>query len=700
MSRNLFITTTDGEGGKKVITLGIMELLIRYTGKVAYYRPIVGVRKNKSLHDHFNLIKDYFKIDLTDEQMCGYTFDEAEKLVSSGRYDEFIGGIVSKYKALEETHDFILMEGSDFAQETSSFEMDINVRVASAIGCPVLLVTQAKNREMYNVLQSIRVANETFRAEHVNIMGTIVNRVNEERVENYSKILHEQPDLKNQYLAVLPERKILSTPSLGEIVKSLDATVLCGEEQLNRQVNHFTIGTMNLENFLWGLAPGTLIITTGDRFDIILGANIIHQSKNLPDVAGILLTVEKEMDNIMLDLIRGLKNPLPILVVPKTIYETTNHMDEIHVDILPENTHKITTALSLFDSRIDGEALVQRISEAKTDKMTPKMFEYTLIQKAKSRKMHIVLPEGEDDRILRAAEALNSRGVVRLTILGLDDKVQTRIQELGLNLDGVQIIDPRENRYFEGYAQILYEQRKHKGIGLEDARTSLKDVNYFGTMMVYTGDADGMVSGAAHSTAETIRPGFQIIKTKTGVPIVSSVFLMCLEDRVLVYGDCAVNPDPNSEELAHIAIQSAETGMRFNIEPRVAMLSYSTGSSGSGSDVEKVREATRIAQELRPDLLIDGPIQYDAAVSKKVASQKMPDSRVAGQATVFIFPDLNTGNNTYKAVQRETGAIAIGPILQGLKKPVNDLSRGCTVPDIINTVTITAIQSQHQEETK
>jgi len=305
-----------------------------------------------------------------------------------------------------------------------------------------------------------------------------------------------------------------------------------------------------------------------------------------------------------------------------------------------------------------------------------------------------VLPEGDDDRILRAAEQLLRRGVADLTVLGDDTAVRSRAASLGLGLGGLRTVDPSTSEWREDFAQTYYELRKHKGVGLPLARDSMVDVSYFGTMMVYKGLADGMVSGAAHTTAHTIRPAFELIRTAPGVKVVSSVFFMLLADRVLVYGDCAVVPNPDAEQLADIAVSSAGTAATFGIEPRIAMLSYSTGESGSGTDVDKVREATRIARERRPDLLIEGPIQYDAAIDPEVARTKLPDSPVAGRATVFVFPDLNTGNNTYKAVQRSANAVAVGPVLQGLRKPVNDLSRGATVADIIDTVAITAIQAQ------
>ncbi len=329
------------------------------------------------------------------------------------------------------------------------------------------------------------------------------------------------------------------------------------------------------------------------------------------------------------------------------------------------------------------------------------MFEYELLQRARANKQHIVLPEGEEERILAAAETLLHREVVDITLLGNEELIRNKTAQLGLRMDAANIIEPLQSGRFDEYVQTYYDLRKHKGITKENAYDIMSDANYFATMMIYKGHADAMVSGAVHSTAATIRPALQIIKTKPGFSIVSSVFLMCLEDRVLVYGDCAVNPDPDASQLAEIALSSAQTAKTFGIDPVVAMLSYSTGESGKGADVDKVREATRIAKEKAresfPGLKIEGPIQYDAAVDASVAKTKLPESDVAGKATTFIFPDLNTGNNTYKAVQRSAGAVAIGPVLQGLKHPVNDLSRGCTISDIVNTVAITAIQAQSEK---
>jgi phosphate acetyltransferase len=477
----------------------------------------------------------------------------------------------------------------------------------------------------------------------------------------------------------------------------MDARVLYGGEHLDRLAYHYLIIAMRIRNYLGHLKNNALLITPGDRSDVILSALQAHQSQNYPSIAGLLLTGGLTPPASVDLLLSGLSDIIPILSVQTDTYQTAMNIGNVRSYITADNQSKIKLSLRLFERHVDIIALEKQLSALPDQGITPKMFIYNLIQQAKSDKKHIVLPEGNDERILRAAASLLRNNVVELTLLGDPEEVKKGIYKLGLHreLAGVPIINPADSPKATEYAKMLIELRKHKGMNMDMALDQLTDVSYYGTMMVYMGDADGMVSGAAHTTQHTIRPALQFVKTKPGFSVVSSVFFMALPDRVLVYGDCAVNPNPTAEQLAEIAISSADTAVAFGIkEPRIAMLSYSSGESGKGEDVVRVRTATQIAKERRPDLILEGPMQYDAAVSADVAAAKMPGSKVAGKATVFIFPDLNTGNNTYKAVQRETGAIAIGPVLQGLNKPVNDLSRGCTVEDVINTVAITAIQAQ------
>jgi phosphate acetyltransferase len=393
-------------------------------------------------------------------------------------------------------------------------------------------------------------------------------------------------------------------------------------------------------------------------------------------------------------LIEGIGATMPIVATTLGTHATTSALNSVRGRLTRDSPRKIATAQSLFEEYVDGPALLDRLEVARTDAVTPLMFEHQIVDRAVSDRRHVVLPEGEEERILRAADILLRRGVADLTLLGDPRAITAKAASLGVDLAEARLLSPDDEGLVDRFAKEYHERRKHRGIDLEDARALVSDVSYFGTMMVELGLADGMVSGAVHTTAHTIRPAFEIVKTLPGVSVVSSVFFMCLENQVLVYGDCAVNPDPTAEQLADIAISSAATAAAFGIEPRVAMLSYSTGTSGAGTDVQKVSAATALVKERAPDLLVEGPIQYDAAIDAAVARTKLPDSAVAGRATVFVFPDLNTGNNTYKAVQRSAGAVAVGPVLQGLRKPVNDLSRGATVRDIVNTVAITAIQAQ------
>ena len=471
---------------------------------------------------------------------------------------------------------------------------------------------------------------------------------------------------------------------------------------LKNQVESFAVGDMQLRNFLEHLKDNCLVITPGDRADIILSTLQASISENYPRIAGIVLTGGLIPEKPIIRLIEGLREIVPIMTAENGTFEIANQIGAIRSHIYPNNEQRIYTSLITFDKYVNMESLTKKYLKFKKRGLTPRMFQYNLLKKAKKKKKHIVLPEGSDERILMAVSRLQALDVVEITLLGSEELIRSKIAQLGIpiDFDKLSIIDPVESEYFEEYAETLYQLRKHKNLNRVMAHDLMGDVSFFGTMMVYKGHADGMVSGAVHTTQHTIRPALQLIKTKPGVSVVSSVFFMCLEDRVSVFGDCAINPNPTAEQLSEIAISSADSSAAFGIEPKIAMLSYSSGSSGQGIDVDKVRRATEIVKEKRPDLKIEGPIQYDAAVDISVGKKKLPDSEVAGQASVLIFPDLNTGNNTYKAVQRETGAIAIGPMLQGLNKPVNDLSRGCTVDDIFNTVIITAIQAQDKEGTE
>jgi phosphate acetyltransferase len=484
-------------------------------------------------------------------------------------------------------------------------------------------------------------------------------------------------------------------PTVGQIAAACGAELIAGDPALlDREALSLVVAAMTLPNLLERMKDGALLITPGDRADVLLAALFSHASTSLPSPAGIMLTGGLRPPDSFLRPIDGFPTPPPILLTEHDTYTTATHAGSREGVIAPDTPRKITKALALFEEHVDGGDLLDRVAVARSEAVTPLMFEYTLLDRAREVPRHIVLPEGTDERVLRAAETLLRRRVVELTLLGSEEEVLAAAGRLGLDLRGAHVLDPANPELRERFAQEYAQRRSHKGVTVDAARDVVTDVSYFGTMMVALGMADGMVSGAVHTTAETIRPAFELVKTRPGVAIVSSVFFMCLADRVLVYGDCAVNPDPTAEQLADIAISSAQTAEQFGLDPRIAMLSYSTGASGAGAEVERVRTATELVKARAPELSVEGPIQYDAAVDAGVARTKLPGSAVAGRANVFIFPDLNTGNNTYKAVQRSAGAIAVGPVLQGLNKPVNDLSRGANVHDIVNTVAITAIQAQ------
>jgi phosphate acetyltransferase len=494
---------------------------------------------------------------------------------------------------------------------------------------------------------------------------------------------------------VIPKVDFLTYPTVKEIVDSLDGKIIFGEQFLDNAIGSYSTGAMQLRNYLTRIKENALVITPGDRADIILGALQANASSNYPKISGIILTGSLLPEESILKLIEGVQSSVPIISVKGGTFGVSNQIGAVRPKIYATNTKKIVLALDTFDTYVNVQGLTNILSNFNSEKLTPSMFQYNLLQKAKVSRKHIVLPEGNDERIIEAAARLQLLNIVDLTLLGDKREIQSKSDALGLQLDlnKLSILNPADSIHNNNFARTLYEARKHKGMTETTAMDLTKDVSYYGTLMIYNGLADGMVSGAVHTTMHTIKPALQIIKTKPGVSVVSSVFFMCLSDRVSVMGDCAVNPNPNAAQLAEIAISSAQSAEAFGIKAKVAMLSYSSGSSGKGEEVEKVRKATEIVRQLKPDLLIEGPIQYDAAVDMSVAKTKLPDSKVAGQASVLIFPDLNTGNNTYKAIQRETGALAIGPMLQGLNKPVNDLSRGCTVADIFNTVLLTAIQA-------
>ncbi len=697
-SNTLYVASLEPEAGKLIVTMGLMEMLTRSIGNVAFFRPVIDSERERD--GDIELIRKRYCPSMSYEESFGFQASEVKSFVAEDRMKFCLEELIKQLSNLKTRYDFVLCEGLNSNSFLSAFDVEINMEIAKNLGCPFVGVINGMNQTPRDIAKEIKITADAIQESGCLHYATFVNRMAEDTF-GVLEVELDDPVEGDAPVFLIPENEELDKPSISDISEALKCkNVLERPDGMDRIVKQFKIAAMTMEHFLGHVEDGDLIIVPGDRDDIILASLSTLMSSNYPNIAGILLSGGFTPGPNTMRLISGRKYTVPLLSVQTDTYTTTTNAVSVPALINSGDERKIALALGLFETHVDAEQLRKLAILSETPKtVTPVMFEYGLFERARTDKKHIVLPEASDERILRATEILIRRDVVDITLLGNPEEISNRAAELGLDLKGVAIVDPASSELTEQFAQTFYELRKHKNMTLDGARDAMSSPSsYFGTMMVYEGKVDGMVSGAIHTTANTIRPALQIIKTIPGISVVSSVFLMCLDTKVLVYGDCAVNPDPNSEQLAEIAISSADTASTFGIEPRVAMLSYATGASGKGADVEKVREGVRIAKEKRPDLLLEGPIQYDAAIEPSVAKTKMPNSKVAGRATVFIFPDLNTGNNTYKAVQRSSGAVAIGPVLQGLKKPVNDLSRGCVVTDIINTVAITAIQAQYIQD--
>ncbi|MGW6129370.1 phosphate acetyltransferase [Cellulomonas sp. NPDC055163] len=683
MARSIYLTSSEGETGKSTVALGLVDLLTRTVQRVGVFRPVA---RSTDTRDYvLELLLAHDGVDLAYDDCVGVTYEQVHADPEAA-----LAEIVQRYHAVERQCDAVVIVGTDYTDVAGPTELAYNARIAANLGAPVLLVVSGYGRTPDAVRQAAEVSLSELEANHAHAIAVVANRCDPGALDTVRAALGSQVPAW-----ALPEEPFLSAPTVRQLMESVGGHLTVGDEELlSREVVDVLVGAMSIEHLLDRLHDGVVVITPGDRSDILLGLLTAHAADGFPSLSGIILNGGFYPPPTVARLVEGLGARLPIIRTDLGTFRSASAAARTRGRLSGDSQRKVDLALALFEKHVDGPALLAALEVPRVEVVTPLMFEYELLDRARSSRQKIVLPEGNDDRILRAASTLLQRGVAEITLLGDETAIRARGVELGLRLGDAHVVDPASGELFERFAAEYTELRRHKGMTLDRAREIVADVSYFGTMMVQLGLADGMVSGALHTTAHTIKPSFEIIKTVPGVSIVSSVFLMCLEDRVLVYGDCAVNPDPTAEQLADIAISSAATASQFGIEPRVAMLSYSTGASGSGADVDKVRRATELVRERRPDLSVEGPIQYDAAVDASVAQTKMPDSAVAGRATVFVFPDLNTGNNTYKAVQRSAGAVAVGPVLQGLRKPVNDLSRGALVQDIVNTVAITAIQAQ------
>ena len=703
MSRSVYVASPEGLTGKSAVALGLLDALTREVGSVGVFRPLTTVTADAAdgaVDVTVELLVSRPGITQTYDEAIGVTYDLARE-----DPDEALHTIVERFGRLTDRFEVILVLGSDYTDVSTGTELSFNAKIAANLGSPVVLVVHGRGRTPDQIRAAADGALAELRSNHASTVAVIANRVEPDDLAGVRAALADLPEVANGaaasdgspgfVTAAVPESPVLSAPTFSALVEAGDGHLVLGSESwTDRESLGLIVAAMSLPNVLARLQPGDTVIAPSDRTDLIPGLMLAHQSGTFPTLAGILLSGGYELPETIRRLAEGVESDLPIALTELGTFTTAERLLRVRGPMTKESTNKIETARRLFAEQVDVDALLAAIDVSASEVRTPLMFEYQLMERARADRKHIVLPEAGDDRILHAAAILLRRGVARLTLLGEETKVRARASALGLDLDEAAVVSPHDPDLVERFAAAYAEARAHKGMTLEKARDVVTDISYFGTMMVHLGLADGMVSGAVNTTAHTIRPALEFVKTRPGVNTVSSVFLMCLADRVLVYGDCAVIPEPTTEQLADIALSSADTARQFGIDPRVAMLSYSTGSSGSGAEVEKVRAATALVASRAPDLALEGPIQYDAAIDPGVARTKLPGSAVAGRATVFVFPDLNTGNNTYKAVQRSAHAVAIGPVLQGLRKPVNDLSRGATVTDIVDTVALTAIQAQ------
>nr|WP_294694307.1 phosphate acetyltransferase [uncultured Friedmanniella sp.] len=689
MSRSVYVASPEGLTGKSAVALGLLDALIREVGSVGVFRPLTTAVHTRD--GDVDLIVDLLVsqpgVDQSYADALGVTYEHART-----DPDEALHVIVERFGHLAERYEMILVLGSDYTDVSTGTELSLNAKIAANLGSPVVLVVHGRERTPEQIRTAAAGAIAELRANHAHTVAVVANRVEPEEVKQTRAAL---AGLDPLVVAALPENPLLSAPTFRALVEAADGQLTLGSESwMDRESLGLIVAAMSLPNVLTRLSADVTVIAPSDRTDLIPGLTLAHQSGTFPTLAGILLTGGYPLPDSIRRLSEGVQQTLPIALTDLGTFTTAERLMRVRGPLTKASTSKVETARRLFAEQVDQAALLAAVNVPASEVRTPLMFEYQLVERARADRQHIVLPEATDDRILEAAAIVLRRGVADLTLLGAETKVRARASALGLDLDSAAVVSPTDPELVERFAVAYAEARAHKGMTVQKARERVTDISYFGTMMVHLGLANGMVSGAVNTTAHTIRPALEFIKTRPGVDTVSSVFLMCLADRVLVYGDCAVIPEPTTEQLADIALSSADTARQFGIEPRVAMLSYSTGSSGAGAEVEKVRAATALVAQRAPDLPLEGPIQYDAAIDPGVARTKLPASTVAGRATVFVFPDLNTGNNTYKAVQRSAHAVAIGPVLQGLRKPVNDLSRGALVEDIVNTVAITAVQAQ------
>ncbi|TDT41625.1 phosphate acetyltransferase [Halospina denitrificans] len=706
MPKNLFVVSTELESGLTSVSMGLVRALDGVGVRVGFYKPIAQTSNRDRMDHSVNYIRARTTLDPSDP----IPLKQAQERVNQGESGQLMEDIIEGHHNASKGCDVVVVEGL-VPDRQESYVQRLNVEIARNLDAQIILVSAPGERtpkEMAEHLAfSARIFSESSQPE---VLGVILNRLNEPANRSLPLSAANPPPVRGfdwenecdvfrdgrlQLIGAIPWRQELIAPRVRDVAHELDANMIFKGSLDTRRVHQLSIVARTIPNMVDSLRPGTLVVTPGDREDIVMAAALAALS-GVP-LAGLVLTggliPDKRTQNFCK---AALDTGVTVLTTTMDTYSATHCLANMDTSVPIEDTERVEKVMQATAEGIDAEWLRQHLSVDREPRLSPPAFRYLLTQRAREADKRIVLPEGDEPRTLAAAARCQERGLARCVLIGSPKEIHAVAESKGIKLpEGIEIIDPDEVR--DSYIDAMVELRKHKGMKPDMAEALLEDNVMLATLMVALDEMDGLVSGAVHTTANTIRPALQLIKTHEQARIVSSVFFMCLPDQVRVYGDCAVNPDPDAEELADIAIQSADSASTFGITPKVAMVSYSTGDSGTGDDVEKVRKATAIAQKRRPDLIIDGPLQYDAAATESVAKSKAPKSPVAGKATVFVFPDLNTGNTTYKAVQRSANVVSIGPMLQGLRKPVNDLSRGALVDDIVFTIALTAIQARQVE---
>lgn len=688
MGRGIYVCASVPGSGKNLVSLGLVDALHRHADTIGFFRPIVGGTDPK-LDPMLLTLRELYNLDPS-LCRCGMTLGKARGLLAEGRSEEIEAETIALYSEMAKQCDVLVVEGSDLRGRDAAVEFSLNARLANSLGLPVLAVVGAEGLGPEDTADAVDVARKELAAAHCSLLAVLVNRAEADGVARTKAAI--RPGKSGWPVYVIPEIPEISRPTMGDVASALALRHVAGSTELDRDVHAVKVAAMTAGTFLQVLGAGDLVIVPGDRVDVMVASLASAFSLEFPVPSGMILTDGLVPGPEVLKFLA--RAPFPVLASEQDTYSAAHLVAGARSEIHTGQKRKVAAALGAWARNVDETEMLARLALPRPSTTSPLRFLHELVERARSPRRRIVLPEGQDLRVLRAAEILHRRDVCDLTILGNVPAIRVLAASAGIGLDGLALVDPATSELGERFAREYQRLRAHRGMVPARARELMLEGAYFGTMMVQLGFADGMVSGAAHTTADTIRPALEFVKAREGAGTVSSVFFMLFPDRVLVYGDCAVVPEPDARQLADIALASADTAAAFGVEPRVAMLSYATGVSSTGSAVDKVRRATELVRAARPDLAVEGPIQYDAAVDASVAALKLPASAVAGQATVFVFPDLNTGNNTYKAVEQSSGAVAVGPILQGLRRPINDLSRGSTVEDIVNTVAITAVQAQ------